>query len=164
MSLKVARHQHSNCSFFFEFNLLLAQPDIIMQSHTMHGYKLLILIKKCPPLTIHCPTSWHKNVISWQKMPQMVWSHMISYIYIKMSSTDYTVPYNVIWWHYNATSWHENVISWQKTPQSDVILPYPDLTMLYSHINIPDRDIIMPHPSIMRPHCVIRLQCRLLVL
>ena len=45
----------------------------------------------------------------------------------------------------------------KKTPQSD-ILPYPDLTMLYSHIKITDRDIIMPHPSIMRPHC------RLLVL
>ena len=116
------------------------------------------------PDYIHCPTSWHKNVISWQKMPQMVWSHMISYIYIKMSSTDHTVPYNVRWWHYNATSWHKNDISWQKTPQCDVILPYPDLTMLYSHNNFPDSDIIMPHPSSMRPHCVIRLPCRLLVL
>ena len=43
-------------------------------------------------------------------------------------------------------------------------VPYHDIIMLYPHIKMLDRDIIMPHPSVMRPNCVIKLPCRLLIL
>ena len=52
---------------------------------------------------------------------------------------------------------HKNVISLHYCHNSYVKLPFPDITMLYYHINVTDCHIILPYPSIMMLYCANKL-------